>query len=780
MEESGRIMVQSRIHNKIDRLKQIKLKKEIEKEGNRYMKKLYRAYCSALVLGSILATTALSAAELRLGDPAVQAIGFDTEKGTLSSWTVSGTDLAMKTALSGFSATDEMTGQRGNFLPIRIYKKDGRIFYKGICKDLGLELDAVFSSGTGNAVLADCTVTDLKRKDRAVTIVFTAALKPGDWGFGNSWSNSSSGVEKIARGRGASQIDGFSGHKQSQIPLGSLDNEKQNASLAHSLRKTRFFSYAAYVADDGIAYLSVSVPLGLSGITENFPHRADFQFAFLGGKGGTGIRGAMQNYYNAFPECFKSRAPYGGWALWVSEQELQAALKCGMGYDQMEFEYSKPQEIIPAIQKTGLAAMQYSEPWTIWMPIPHEWVKAHKKESSTLPTSVFKDFYVPINTADYRKFLAADLKSEVVSDRYPGLTRGFTAQALNNSAIETEDGEWVFHCYPMKDFPWTPNVERKNWSGGFLLANPSPKLPHPNRYDIQLNQVEHIAKQLETTNRKLDVVYLDSVVYGAGWANYNFRREHWKYTDTPLTFAKVNGKAVPALHNALSNADFLAEFRRYCDKHGYAIFDNSWHPVIATHIGYIDALGAGEHVASNLVNPADLRTFRFLAGRKPISTQDYRLSFVETTVEEMDARLNRALMYGIYSGTSNNWKKPEVTARLLKICPKYARLLNLINQAGWEVLSNATVDQGALVERWGNHPASGLYFTVLNPAADPRRVTLSLRAEDYAKTTFTGAKELVDHAPLEFKTDSAKTQITFSIPAGRTYLIQLSGNKTKQ
>ena len=740
------------------------------------MRKLYCAYWSALALGGILTATALNAAEVRLGDPAVQAIGFDTEKGTLSSWTVAGTELAMKTAPGGFSATDEMTGQKGNFLPVKVYKKDGRIFYKGVCRELGLELDAVFSSGTGNAMLADCTVIDLKRKDRAVTIAFSAALKPGNWGFGNSWSNDTLGVEKVTPGRGANQVDGFSGHNQSQIPLGSLDNEKQNVALAHSLRKTRFFSYGVYVADNGTANLSVSVPLGLSGITKNFPHRADFQFAFLGGKGGTGIRGAMQNYYRAFPECFESRAPYGGWALWVAESELQAALKCGMGYDQMEFEYSKPLEIIPAIQKTGLAAMQYSEPWTIWMPIPHEWVKANKRNISTLPTSVFKDFYIPINTAKYRKFLAKDLKSTTESDRYPGLTRDFTVKALNNSAIESEDGEWVFHCYPMKDFPWTPNVERKNWSGGFLLANPSPRLPHPNRYDIQLNQVEHIAKQLKSINRKLDVVYLDSVVYGAGWANYNFRREHWKYTETPLTFARVNGKAVPALHNALSNADFLAEFRRYCDQHGYAIFDNSWHPVIASHIGYLDALGAGEHVDSKPLNPADLRTFRFLAGRKPISTQDYRLSFVETTVEEMDARMNRALMYGIYSGTSNNWNKPEVTKRLLKICPKYARLLHRINRAGWEVLTNASVNQGALVERWGSQPSAGLYFTVLNPAAEARRVTLSLRAEDYAKAVFTGANELVDNAPLEFKTDSGKTQVTFTIPAGRTYLIQLSGN----
>ena len=745
------------------------------------MKKPYYTCWSVLALGSILLTATLNAAELRLGNPDTQAIGFDTEKGTLSSWTVSGTDLAMKTAPSGFSATDEMTGQHENFLPTRIYKKDGRLFYKGICKELRLELDAVFSPGTGNALLADCTVVDLKRKDRAVTVAFTAALKPGDWGFGNSWSNNALGIEKVAPGRGANQVDGFSGHNQSQVPLGSLDNGKQNVSLAHSMRKTRFFSYGASVAGNGTAYLNVSVPLGLSGITENFPHKADFQFAFLGGKGETGIRGAMQNYYHAFPECFKSRAPYGGWALWVfSKPELQAARECGMGYDQMEFEYTNPLDIVPAIQKTGLAAMQYSEPWTIWMPIPHEWVKAHKKKISTLPASVFKDFYVPINTADYRKFLASDLKSEVVSDRYPGLTRSFTAQALTNSAIETENGEWVFHCYPMKDFPWTSNAERKNWSGGFLLANPNPKLPHPNRYDIQLNQVEYIAKQLKNINRKLDFIYLDSVVFGAGWANYNFRHEHWKYTDTPLTFARVNGKAVPALHNALSNADFLAEFRRYCDENGYAIFDNSWHPVIACHIGYIDALGAGEHVASNPLNPADLRTFRFLAGCKPISTQDYRLSFVETTVEEMDARLNRALMYGIYSGTSDRWKNQEVTARLLKICPKYARLLNLINQAGWEVLPKATVNQDALIERWGNHPASGLYFTVLNPAAESKRVTLSLRAEDYAKTAFTGAKELVDHAPLEFKTDSAKTQITFFIPAGRTYLIQLSGNEAKQ
>ncbi len=710
-----------------------------------------------------------------LGKGTEQTIAVDSASGRLAHWVVRGEDIL--SAACGFSLMDATNGETDIPSLIRITRKpDQSIEVESWSRRLELNVMAIYSLQESGAILIDCNVTDLAKRDRAITVSFMADLRPSSWGYGNTWMGDRLQVERLGPGRGPNQIDPFSGHKQSQIPLGSLDDGRVNIAFANSMRKTRFFSYFAEGLDDGAARLVMKVDLGLVGETANFPHQADFQFALLCNDGDTGVRGAFQSYYRTFPDCFAYRSPQGGWALWVGGDEaLTAALECGMAYDQWEFDLGKSMESVTKIQKAGLKAMAYSEPWGVWHPIRPEWLKENWKTAAPKPVCA-NSFYCPIDTEAFKRELANDLEDGTPSDRFPCVTRDFVAKVLLNTAITGNHDEWIFHAYSRDghSFPWTPNADRKAWASGIVMVNSSPYLPHPNRYDLQLAQLEYSANILMTNGMpKLDGVYLDSLVFYLAWDYYNFNREHWKNATVPLTFAVVDGKAVPAMHNALANAEFLAEFRRYCDRHGYFNVVNTWFPVTQYNIGFIDTLGAGEHSGSGLQKAADFRTFRFLAKDKPISTCDYRLLEPNVTVEEIDARCNLALMYAIMPGTSNGWDRKTSVDKIRQVMPKYATLQRTLMAAGWEVLTHATVDNGGLIERWGHSAQDGLYFTVRNEGDKEARLTVILPADKYPNAVFSGAEELLDGTPVAFEAQKDGWLLSLDIPAKRTQVLRL-------
>ena len=95
----------------------------------------------------------------------------------------------------------------------------------------------------------------------------------------------------------------------------------------------------------------------------------------------------------------------------------------------------------------------------------------------------------------------------------------------------------------------------------------------------------------------------------------------------------------------------------------------------------------------------------------------------------VEPRLNTYLQYGIFAGTANSWNQPEKVALLIPAMKRYARWTLMLNEAGWEEIPNVALSGGAagkvLVERWGNHPEKGLYYTLRNRPPHNGNVTLA-------------------------------------------------------
>jgi hypothetical protein len=115
----------------------------------------------------------------------------------------------------------------------------------------------------------------------------------------------------------------------------------------------------------------------------------------------------------------------------------------------------------------------------------------------------------------------------------------------------------------------------------------------------------------------------------------------------------------------------------------------------------------------------------------------------------------------------------------MSVLEKYSGLIRRINLAGWEPLTEATVEgelaNQVLLERWGGENADELYFTIraknnLVPAGNAR---LIFNANKLGVDENLIAFELVDNQTIATKIINGNACLTFTLPKDRTLLIHL-------
>ena len=691
-----------------------------------------------------------------------------------------------------FSAFDAASGEQESFSGTFSRNDRGELLFRGEAPKLKLALEAVYAPLSGrNAFLVQVELQDLTSGDRAIRLQYDLKLKAAQWRFGSNWDRSPNGAISCHPGNSYSQIEMLNGMPVSQPPWLLADDGSTGIMLAHSMMKPRFFSYTMHYSQAQEATLSWQVPLGLTPATEKFPSRAGLEFLLGSFDGRYSARGGMQAYYDAFPEIYRSRLQeHGAWALWIPNETMGIAAKCGMLLNQREWDLdfqSNPEQAVKLwkhTQDAGLKVLLYSEPWGIYMPFPKNWID----QNSTGPAP--SSYQTAADTGKMKALFKADADDNAPSDRFPGtLTRSDIVKIVENCAIEyTPQGDWRLNAYGRGGFIW--DGPRKNWDTGMLILNSDPDLPRPNRNNITWEQARygHIFEQAKKYGLKVDGLYLDSELFYAGWNEFNFRRDHWKYADVPLTYTVRDGKPYLAQHMSLANNDFLKWNRNEADKHGLFVAGNVWNPLIQFVVPYVDMVGVGEHWDAKPENFAaminEFKVFRNYSGNKLLSTMDYVLNFgggVPETPEAVEAvmepRLNTCLMYGIWPGTANAWMFPEKVAMLVPLFERYVPVFKAITEAQWQVIPLMEVKgEGAdsiFRERWGNNPEEGLFFTLHNPNPEAGKVTLEWTLADFGGKAFTSITDMVGKKNIKFRVKDGKAVAELEIPARRTIALEV-------
>ena len=590
----------------------------------------------------------------------------------------------------------ELTGKAPSGFLVRdvAANSDLYAFEANGCAELNLKLDAACSSAPDH-VRVRGKVLDTTGKDRAITLYFALPLNCTGWHWGDDIRRSRVMRQGADYSRPVTVGCGSTG-TMSLYPLAAVWNEKQGLGLGVDMNRAAQFRLACH---PGTGQFYIAYDFGLSPETERFPSGAEFSFVIFKFKPDWGFRAAFEKYARMFPEYFQVRSEDQG--IWMPFTDVSKV----EGWEDFGFKYHEGVNNVPWDNGHGILSFRYTEPMTWWM----------RMEKGT-PRTFAEALRVRDNLA------AA-----------PGGETRRIAKVSQVAAMFDESGQ------PALSFQDTPWCDGAVWS-----INPNPHLPVPeaqgskdesyNGGTVHWNPALKAKLYASGPDSPQDGEYLDSLE-GYVTADLNFRRDHFRYTTVPLTFATDTRQ--PALCKGLAVYEFTRWLSEDVHALGKLMFANSvpyrfsflcpWLDVMGTET---DWLRDGKYSPSS---DEQMCLWRTMSGKKPyllLMNTDYN-TFTPELVEKY---FQRSLFYGMFpSMFSHNaaenpyWQNPKWYNRDRALFKKYIPLVKRVAAAGWEPLTWATADIPQVhVERFGPGGDKTIYLTLLNESDQTQTTRLAL------------------------------------------------------
>jgi hypothetical protein len=383
------------------------------------------------------------------------------------------------------------------------------------------------------------------------------------------------------------------------------------------------------------------------------------------------------------------------------------------GWQDFGFRYHEGNNNIPFDDANGILSFRYSEPMTWWMPMPRE---------------------VPRTEPE-----ALRVREEWA--RGADESRRRMAEVSRSAGMADADGK------PRLLFRSEPWCDGAVWS-----LNPNPHLPGPlNAATVHWNDALKTRLYGPEARGTLDGEYLDSLE-GYVTAELNFRREHFRYTTVPLTFASDTKQ--PALFKGLAVHEFTRWIAEDVHRMGKLAFANGvpyrftflcpWLDVMGTETNWVR--GGQYQPASD----AQMSLWRTLSYQKPYLLL-MNTNYDGFTPEMVEQYFQRSLFYGIFpSMFSHNaaenpyWRNPTWYNRDRPLFKQYIPLIKRIAEAGWQPVTEATCDNpGIFAERFGPDAGGAVYLTLMNDTAEPQSGTVTVDAAALGLRGPLAAQELV-------------------------------------
>jgi hypothetical protein len=472
--------------------------------------------------------------------------------------------------------------------------------------------------------------------------------------------------------------------------------------------------------------------LATSPLTEKFPNRTFFKLSHFNFNGNWGMRAALKQYYAIYPESFKKRVVAEGiWLPFTALRSIPNWEDFGFAYHETAWNNSDEMngKILPNIQSdkgTGVLSFQYTEPWDIQLPILTKDIAYE---------TLISDKMIPIEHQQYVK----------------------------NSATEDKNGLWQTRRL---ETPWFTS----GWAVS-ITTNCDPDLEGDNRY-------QYVKKDEITPAIKMNVdgIYFDSMEWN--WHHdLNYRQEHFKHTDYPLSFSK--NVARPAIWNFASEFEFMKKIADEMHSQGKLVMGNGhgWNPFAAANLDLFGAelswYSTGDH------NTEALDFKRAISFQKPIvfllneGLNDK--AFTDFPFKGYEIYFEKLLAYGFFpsffsvnASSDPYWKDAEKIENGRPFFKKYIPIIKQIAGAGWEPITEAACNvESARIERFGDDKE--LFFTVRNNGNKDVQCVVSLNLEELNIVGKFSAIEMVGGQPI--KVDKSKLHL--AIPANRTQVIQI-------
>jgi hypothetical protein len=559
----------------------------------------------------------------------------------------------------------------------------------------GLGLEATYRSAGPYLEVAG-KVMDRTGRDRAVTVYLAVPVRQGPWQWWDSPAVSRTEADETGELYAVeSGVEYGLNGVHSKYPLGALSLPDQ-AGLTLGVRMDEPVVHRiGYNPGMGLMYLALDFGLVADKtIRGRSLAEAPFRILLYRHDPAWGMRSALERYYGFFPGFFTQRLPaqrQGGWFVWGKMQDTPGALEAGF-----RFHWGPAgAEAVKWDNANGPLALQYIEPEL------YQQTMGDYDRAPTLQEALDRS----------RKIAAGD---EAELDRFmklgyshylPGLWEKTHSHRESCVAVNRACAASV--CYDAQQepvgsagqFPW---MTESRW-GVIFPCNLDPDIPDGKGHFCKNLYLESGLREMAAAGCHFDGIALDSFGGYAMFSRANFRRDHFRYSDRPLSFS-ASPEHLPVVPCFFSSVEFARDLAAAMHGRRLVLMANcSWGntPAWLTFVApYLDVFGAE---APRFVDPEFIRA---IAYRKSCTDLPYE--------PRPDWEVAHNQLWGIYPGHGN---KVEVMART-------AETFRQLAAAGWEPITHAHVAPTTVrLERYGS------YLVLHNPAEAAVEATVTPDAQ---------------------------------------------------
>lgn len=569
-------------------------------------------------------------------------------------------------------------------------------FRDGNCSELGLQVKAEFIE-RGNHLVVEGNLEDRSGRDRAVTLLFGLPVKAIGWQWGDELRRSrriegtGEYVNQVAVRCGATGT-------LSLLPTAAIWNARVGLAIGLDMAQPAQYRIGYHA---GLQQLFIAYDFGLAKETARFPSAAPFRFVIYRFDPQWGFRAAWQKFMGIFPDHFTVRSKEQG--LWMPFTDVSTV----PGWEDFGFRYHEGNNNVPWDDQHGVLSFRYTEPMTWWMAMAKD-VKRTLTEAARVRDALIEDR----NSRNRRVAEVSRLAAMFDSSGQP--------------ALLFRDTPWCDGAvWSLNPNPWLTDTSRGSAAPGAEPVNAA-----------TLHWNESLKESLygPTARGNLDGEYLDSLE-GYVTADLNFRREHFRFTTVPLTFASDTKQL--ALFKGLSVFEFTRWMSEDVHRLGRLMFANGvpyrftflcpWLDVMGTET---DWLRGGEYHPASI---PQMDLWRTLSAGKPyllLMNTDYD----QFTADRVELYFQRCLFYGMWPGffshnASENpyWRNPKWYERDRPLFKRYLPMIRRLAEAGWQPVTGVACDNGnLLVERFGPEAGGVQRFTVYNDTTERQSGILKL------------------------------------------------------
>jgi len=584
-------------------------------------------------------------------------------------------------------------------------------------------------------VEGDASDTSRPARDRALQMACTLPMNAAGW----TWWESPAVAKTVDRptvlGQ-PSQTPSFSAY-----PFSSLTRGDVGLSYSVPMDAPRF---VRMTVDGKTGACEIRFDLALAQASKS-PGRASFQFAIYRHDGLWGMRAAAKKYYGLFPQFFVKRVTREGlWLHLTPIMKVPHPEDFGIVFDE------GPQNTVQWDSAHGVYAFKAcTAPAEHWYGIPGEYDEA------------------------------PSLSVEDAAAQSPAHT--MWRRILENAGAKDRHGRWLggytITCrrlYGGSAKRWVLNA----------VTNCDPDLPLPNAASKRLDRLAKFSARCRSEGLDVAGAYVDNVTWSS---TMNYRRDHHRHSDLPLVFSHSTGEPIQPLGWCLY--DFCRELADRMHKQGKLMMGNL---VCERMYGHLFDVGGSEvHEAVGGEPARRSLERRTLLYQKPIGLLWARSRLTAPpTHAEMEAYMNRCLLYGLFPSISWACKNPKAQVRYFAapefyerdrpLFKKYVPLVRRICRAGWEPVTYARAnDEQVIVERFGKWGKGELFFTVRNEGDQEKLcelavqlVSLGVKGEELGKVS---VEEVLSGSRLPVRSGgpAGVIRLQMKLPPARTAVIRV-------